>query len=252
MKIGIYGDSYTTSHGFHDLPTNWYNKLATLLNDTRGVTTINHYGKGGSSLYYSYRNFFDTQHENDLNIVLITGPGRHPFTVEFDTPGNSRTFTSKAHVESTIVDMAHMLTSNDIVKLKNVIGWFDASTDERYFKDVAELMVDKISATPNTIIYPCFSDSLTHEQFKQQNLDKHMNFMHSLWFRQCELLDIDPNTFTAVEKPTLCGHLSREFNEFFAHLLFKKIHTGKWDHAGFLDVTIKDPRKFYYENYKDE
>jgi hypothetical protein len=76
--------------------------------------------------------------------------------------------------------------------------------------------------------------------------------MHSLWFRQCELLGIDPNTFTALEKETLCGHLTEEFNIFFANMVYKKIQTGKWDHSGFLDVTIKKPRKFYYDNFKHE
>lgn len=252
MKIGIYGDSYTTSHGFHDQPTNWYNKLASLLSDIYDTVQINHHGLAGSSLYYSYRKFFDTYHENDLNIVLVTGPGRYPYTVELDTPGNSRTFTSKNHVESTVQQLSHMLTDNDIKKLNNVVGWFDASIDERYFQDVSELMVDKISSVSNTIVYPCFSDSFTIEQFKKQKLDKDMHFMHSLWYRQCELYNIDANSFTALEKPTLCGHLSTEFNEFFAHVLFKRIHTGKWDHTGFLDITLSQPRKFYYENYKDE
>lgn len=252
MKIGIYGDSYTTSHGFHDLPTNWYTKLANMLSDYNGPTTVNHHGRGGSSLYYTYRKFVDTNHENDINIVLVTEPNRYPHTVELTKPGNSRIFTNKEHVLSTIDNLSHILTDKDIKLLNSIIGWFDANIDDRYNKDVAELMVDKFSSTPNTVVYPCFSDSFTIEQFKKQGLDKDMHFMHSLWFRQCELFNIDPNTFTALEKKTLCGHLSMEFNVFFAEVLFKRIQTGKWDHRGMLDVTINQPRKFYYENFKDE
>jgi len=252
MKIGVYGDSYTTCHGLYDEPTNWYNKLASLLSDIRGPTTINHYGRAGSSLYYTYRTFFDTHHENDLNIVLITGPNRYPFIVQMEKPSHIRTFTSKQHVISTIDALADTLTNDELKKLNNVAAWFDACLDERYFNDVAELMVDKISSTSNTIVYPCFSDSFTREQFKKHNLNKDMHFMHSLWFRQCELLKIDTDSFTALEKKTLCGHLSIEFNVFFAEVLYKRVQTGKWDHTGLLDVTISQPRKFYYDNFKDE
>lgn len=252
MKIGIYGDSYTTPHGKFDVPTNWYNYLASLLSDTHGPTTINHYGRAGSSLYYTYRTFLDTNHENDLNIILVTGSSRYPHVVELSVPGNSRTFTSKQHVQSCFTDLAHMLTKDDIIKLNSVIGWFDASIDQKYFQDLAELMVDKLIISPNTILYPCFPDSFSSDQLKRQNLDKDIHFMHSLWFRQCELLGIDPNTFTALEKETLCGHLTEEFNIFFANMVYKKIQTGKWDHSGFLDVTIEKPRKFYYDNFKHE
>lgn len=251
MKIGIYGDSYTTSHGFHDLPTNWFNKLASLMSDIYGPIQINHHGVGGSSLYYTYRKFIDTHHTNDINIVLATGPYRYPYTLELDKPGNSRQFTSKEHVQGTMHELSHILTDNDIIKFNNAINWFDSNT-EQYLADVAELMVDRMDTIPNTILYPCFSDSFSEGQFKKHGLDKDIHFMHSLWFRQCELFNIDPSTFTALEKKTLCGHLSMEFNVFFANLLFKKIQTGKWDHRGMLDVTINQPRKFYYENFKDE
>jgi hypothetical protein len=183
---------------------------------------------------------------------LVTGSGRFPYPVELSVPGNTQHFTSKDHVTSTIESLKHVIDDNDLVNLNNVIGWFEASTNERYFKDVAELMVDKISALSNTVLYPCFSDSFNTQQFKEHGLDKDIHYMHSMWFRQCELLDIDPNTFTAQEKEPLCGHLSIEFNMFFANMLFKRIQTGKWDHSGFFDVTIKHPRKFYYDNFKDE
>lgn len=253
MKIGIYGDSYTTPTGFHDQPTNWYNKLASLLSDTHGVPVdINHYGLAGSSLYYSYKKFFTTHHRNDLNIILITGPNRFPFTVQFSTPGHVRAFTNKEHVLGTIDTLSGQMTDDDLKKLNSIVGWFDACFDEQYFNDVAELMVDKLSTVSNTIVYPCFSDSFSPAQFEKHGLDKVVHYMHSLWVRQCELLKINPNGFTAVEKETLCGHLSTEFNVFFANILFKKIKTGSWDHSGFFDVTINHPRDFYYENFNHE
>ena len=251
MKIGIYGDSYTTCHGIYEQPTNWYNKLASLLSDIHGKVTINHHGVSGSSLYYTYRKFIDTHHDNDINIVLATGPNRYPYTLELDKPGNSRQFTSKEHVQGTMQELSHILTDNDIIKFNKAINWFDSNT-ERYLADVAELMVDRMSTIPNTILYPCFSDSFSSMQFEKHGLDKVVHYMHSLWFRQCELLKINPNGFTAVEKETLCGHLSIEFNLFFAQVLFKKIHTGQWDHSGFFDVTINHPRSFYYENFNYE
>jgi hypothetical protein len=252
MKIGIYGDSYTTPHGKFDAPTNWYNHLASLLSDTHNSTTINHYGRAGSSLYYSYRKFLDTNHENDLNIILVTGPGRYPHVVELSVPGNSRTFTCKEDVQHYLNTQQQMLSKDDVVMLNDIIGWFNASIDYKYFQDMSELMVSKLDSVKNTILYPCFSDSLNKEQLKKLDLDKDIHYMHSFWFRQLEIFGIEPNTFTAIETKNLCGHLTEEFNIFFANMVYKKIQTGKWDHSGFLDVTIKKPRKFYYDNFKHE
>ena len=253
MKIGIYGDSYTVSHGDFYRPTNWYNKLASLLSEIHGTTTINHYGLAGSSVYYTYRKFLDTHHENDLNIVLLTGPGRFPHTVELSVPGNSQVFTCKEQVQGCIEHLNDMLTEDDLVNLNNVISWFDASKEgHRYFVDMSDLMTDKIENTPNTIIYPCFSDSFTNKRFANHKLDKDMHYMHSLWFRQLELLDIEVDNFTAQETEHLCGHLVPEFNVFFANMLYKRIKTGKWDISGFLDVKINGSRNIYYNNYNHE
>lgn len=253
MKIGIYGDSYTTSHGDFYRSSNWYNELSELIaKDQHVPVNINHHGRAGSSVYYTYRKLLDTYHENDLNIVLLTGPGRFPFTVELSVPGNSQTFTCKEQVHGCIQLLNNILTEDDIKKLNNVISWFDASDDHRYFTDVSDLMTDKIESIPNTIVYPCFSDSFTPERFSKYGLDRDIHYMHSLWFRQLELLDIEVNDFTAQETENLCGHLVPEFNLFFANMVFKRIKTGKWDISGFLDVKINGPRKLYYSNYNHE
>jgi hypothetical protein len=224
-----------------------------LSKDANTEVAINHHGKGASSVYYTYRKFLDTSYENDLNVVLISGPQRFPHIVELSVPGNTQAFTCKEQVQGSIETLDNILTDSDRVKLNNVIGWFDATKKEdQYFIDMSDLMISKIEECSKTILYPCFSDSFTPERFKKHKLDKDIHFMHSLWVRQLEVMGIEVNNFSAQETDKLCGHLVPEFNLFFANMVFKKIKTGKWDNTGFFDVTIKEPRKIYYNNYKHE
>ena len=188
-----------------------------------------------------------------MNVVLISGPQRYPHVVELSVSGNDQTFTCKEQVHGCIENLDNILTDYDRNKLNDVIGWFNATKKEfEYFSDMSDLMTDRIEECSKTILYPCFSDSFTPARFEKHKLDKDIHFMHSIWFRQLEVMGIEANNFTAQETEKLCGHLVPEFNLFFANMVFKKIKTGKWDNTGFFDVTIKEPRKIYYNNYNHE
>lgn len=261
MKIGIYGDSYayaTTTN-----PVKWFELLAEKLEnnepvkkswwpffkkkESKPITTeknqVSVYSKGGSSLFYTYQQFVKTNAEHDLNIVLVTGANRYPKTLRIN--GYDYVFTTESHIES-LVKTIKTLSVTDMKALADVKAWFRASHSE-FNVEMQELMLQKMETLhDNTIFYPCFSDSFTKERCEKMGLEHGVNEMHTLWYRQLELLGLSSDA-PLDESENICGHLGPEFNEFFAEVLYKRIKTGKWDHSGLLDVTLKNPKEFYYK-----
>ena len=196
MKIGIYGDSYTTPNGRFDVPTNWYNQLVWLLkhdsnSDLRHIEPkITHHGLGGSSLYYSYKKFTESAHLNDLNIFLVTSLNRFPTCLSLSIHnGRDWPFTCESQVHSFKETWKDELSENDNSRLDDLAAWFRV-VDGQYNIDMAELMLDKMeSMNTNTIFYPCFSDSFSDTRYKKYKLDKTLNHMHTMLYiyRQSQL-----------------------------------------------------------------
>lgn len=243
MRLGIYGDSYASAFGNTlTAPTNWFNILAKNMKATKVVN----YAKPASSLYFSFKRFLETQHLHDFVVFLITEPHRYPNPITLGTR-NDCYVSGPVHIDNLLKTP---IGPKDRANLEQLRGWF-SSSDEKFNEDMSDLMLDKIESSrkENMIIYPCFINSFSKERFARYKLDSELHPMHSFWHRQMELYGINHETFTALEKDTLCGHLCHEFNEFFADLLINKIKTNKWDHSKFFDVTIKEPKTYYYRNW---
>lgn len=249
MKLGIYGDSY--AHCNAKNKSFWVNVLASLLSKPSDEVKIYNYAQAGSSLYFSYKNFRETHHQHDLNIFLVTEPSRYP--AKFKPSFSTREFclTGIVNIEQIEIDFYEKLTEEEKILLNDLRSWFKVSP-EPYMADMADIMVESIEKlNNNTIIYPCFINSLKDDKFKKFNLDKYLHPMHSFWYRQLELFDIEYKNFRALEKHTISAHLTVEFNEFFAKVLYSKITTGKWDHSGFFDIKIEKPKTYYYYNWDE-
>lgn len=248
MKIGIYGDSYADCNP--NISTAWPNILSKkLMNYYSNNFEVINYAKAGSSLYFSYKNLLDTYTKHDLIIFLVTEPHRYP--IPFKSIKSQQTFyiTCFEHVKQIEHDLINLLEINEYEFLQNLKGWFLAS-NETYNNDISELILNQIERmSKNTILYPCFTDSFSVTRFAKYKLDRTLHPMHSFWYRQLELLGIEPNNFTAQEKSTLQGHLTPEFNEYFANVLYSKITTGDFDHRNFFDISIKYSKEYYYKNW---
>jgi hypothetical protein len=221
--------------------------LQTLLSaDTK--VSIDNYAKGGSSLYFSYKNFLVTQHRYDLVLFLATEPHRYPISFETQAAiGKKFYITGIPHIDQ--LKLSLKLTSGEIEFLDSLKGWFSASS-QPYNDDMADIILDKVEYLhKNVIIYPCFTQSFKKERYKKYNLDPYLHPLHCFWHRQLELFDIDHVNFSAQEKKTLACHLTPEFNQYFAKVLYSKITTDKYDHSGFFDITIKEPKTHYYSNW---
>ena len=264
MKIGIYGDSYASANS--PSAVKWYELLAKKLENVPTTTikrkwwqlapsvetpkqenTLSIYSLAGSSLFYTYQQFVSTCQNQDLNIVMVTGPGRYTKKLKLPSVQTEMVVTGEAHLDSVLEMFATRLSPSDRNRVAYLRGWFK-SVDDDFCNTAADLMIDKMkSIHSNTIFYPCFSDSFSIERFKQEGLRQQLHHAHQMWHRQLELLGKDANTFGEQESENMCGHTGPEFNEYFADVLYKKITTGNWDHSKFFDVTLTHPYNYYYK-----
>ena len=246
MKIGIYGDSFADP-GSGEYTHSWVNYLVKLIEqDTKQSIQVDNYARGGSSLYFSYKNLLETGKKYDLVIFLATEPHRYPNPVTImDRPIY---ITSIPHIENIENTQAGKLPKDTLELFRNLRGWFLVPNFE-FNEDMSDLMMNEIEKLHhNIIIYPCFINSFKEERFKRYKLDSKIHPCHSFWFRQAELFEMDIHT-NCDEKLTLFGHLTPEFNKYFAKVLFSKYKTGNWDHSGFFDITIDKPKTYYYRNW---
>lgn len=252
MKIAIYGDSFAKPT-VKNSTTSWINLLSTKLSDNiKEKITIDNYSASGSSLYFSYKNFIATCKNYDLVIFLATEPHRYTVPSKFRSSLIPIHITSNLQVDQLEKDLFDKLNQNEKDFLKNLRGWFNAS-DQKYNLEIADILLSNIeNKHNNVIIYPCFNASFTDLRFKNYNIDPDIGPLFGFWLRQMELFNINEDEFTDLifyEKPTISTHLTPEFNDFFAKLLYNKIIYGTYDYTGFFDIKIKMPKNFFYKKW---
>jgi hypothetical protein len=71
MKIGVFGDSYAEHTAANPAHLEWWQYVQQCPN-----IEIDNYGFGGSSLYYTWKQFHTHQHKYDKVIVCLTKPNR--------------------------------------------------------------------------------------------------------------------------------------------------------------------------------
>lgn len=245
MKLGIYGDSYADAKN-KSSSICWYNILAKKISND---VEISNHAEAGSSLYFSYKKFLETQHQYDFVIFLVTEPHRYPVKFLPKKAKINGHITSIPHIENILTNFSKELNQEEKIFLHNLKGWFKAS-DQSYNLEIADVLLNNVEQIrTDTIIYPCFFQSFTRERFIKYKLDPDLHPMHSFWIRQMDLLNIDIKNFTAIEKDTLAGHLTPEYNEYIAKMFLSKIKTGIYDHNGLFDITITQPKTHFYKNW---
>jgi hypothetical protein len=146
MKIGVYGDSFADIHSNkHASHFAWHNQLTKLIPGS----TVESFGLGSSSLYYSYCKFLETHDQFDIIIFLVTESNRYTKRV-CDIAGSDRYFSNMLQVE-------HFLQSNDTKSkdkptLEFLKGWF-MMEDAEYNAAMADLMIEKMTGLHKNIIF---------------------------------------------------------------------------------------------------
>lgn len=242
MKIAVYGDSFACVHPDFKSACAfaWFNLLQELLPES----SITSYGKGASSVYYSYKKFLETHDQYDIIIFLVTEPNRYPKEY-LDSNNNSHHFHSLAGIEH------FMLTNKSMVDtrfLENLKGWFIMNDDE-YALDMSELMLKDIeNIRPNTIFFPCFTNSMI-----QERMDKCDNIsMFKILHMQFDKLNAVINVYDTMRDndERLSCHFTPEFNKAIANSFAKRISTGQWNWNDLNNITLTNDLNYYYVKRK--
>lgn len=238
MKIGLYGDSFATSH-IPDNPNSWYRILADRYNAE--LTT---YAYGGTSVYWTYNNFLENYHKHDLNLVLITEPNR--YTKKSVLP-NAQYIPNLSNLELARSNLPNM-TYEQKEFARDLEGWYKVS-DEDFMQDMTDLMIqDMKSRFLNTIVFPCFSNSFTQDRNKSMNMDNDV-YLYKLCEYQTQQLKISDSKFSAMQevKDTMCAHLGPELNKFLADVMYEGLLNTRWSFAGLENIKLQHPVTYYYE-----
>ena len=150
MKIAIYGDSFAASNG----PTSWTSILKTKFD-----TTV--YALGGSSLFWSYKNFIATYKNFDTIIFLVTDFGRLYVADK-----------NIAHAVCNLFCVEHSLKTSLDASLFNIFNaakqYYTYLQEEEYELSMHYLMIEKIQnlckeSNKKLILVPCMWSSLRPE-----------------------------------------------------------------------------------------
>jgi hypothetical protein len=240
MNIGIYGDSFAFYN--KNCPEfNWTTILGKKFTDS----TVNHYGKYSTSVYYSYKMFLDKYYKNDINIFLVTNPSRYTKTIKINNQELILAYINS--VESYKKENIKNLLPIDVKILDDLIGWY-ISSDQEFLSTASELMINQIQALDNKVIFfPCFKDSLTNEQYKKYEIPQE-HYMSNYVQQIKKILNMTEPDVSHLERSTVISqHLTPEFNHFVADFMYKKITTGFWDFSNFQNIKIEYPREYYYK-----
>lgn len=238
MKIAVYGDSFAYSR--NSLDTSWFSLLGKKLN-----CTVDTYGCSGTSVYYSYKQFMNSSYSDyDYIIFLVSEPSRYYNKVEFTT-GDSFYLTGINDIEW--FKNFPGFGPTDIELLNDIETWYKV-TDFNYVADMAELMMDSICSIRNDVIFaPCFETSFSEKwKLKEPNTIP----LFELMLKQIELLGKTSLTFDLITREdhnVMSAHLTPEFNEFVADVMYDRITTGKWDFSELDNVKLLHKQDYYYK-----
>ena len=239
IKLGIYGDSYGVKN--ENRYTSWVDIVAKQL----GVP-YNNYCKSASPLFYSYTQFLETNTQHDIVIFLVTLPYRYTKSITLDVTGKREHYISGIHNIEYLIKRHTNLTDADKKLLNSLKNWFWIM-DEDFFKVAQKLIVDDIIARrPDTVIVPCFYESLTSDQYENFGLVGHDHFYH-LTELQCRSLDLPMNRYHdyAENLDIMNGHLTPELNNIVGNLIYNRINNGTWSEF----PTDLIEHEFTYEEY---
>jgi hypothetical protein len=163
MKIGIFGDSYSSTYGYEQR-VKLYPSWSFMLSENYDVRN---FSKNGSSLYYMKLLFDKHQQDFDKIIFCITAPGRLEFKVD-TLKNNSKYDPWYQHIPTIHIIQSRLtipeLTELDKKRYKILYEYLLEIQDierERYYH--AMLVKDIVNQRPDTILIPAFPTSLTDQ-----------------------------------------------------------------------------------------
>lgn len=238
MRIGVYGDSFAETYpGSKHLA--WFNQLPKFIPGAK----VKSYGKGGSSVFYSYNLLLQTHLNFDYIIFLVTDPNRYTKPIVID--GDPMFPHSIAEVEYLLRNKP--VTPSQRKLLESLKSYFIEIMDEDYNQQMAELMLMHIeSINPNVLFFPCFPNSLSNSRLAKIGLPHNNSTLGAIVSNQSVLLGIDDIGNYQENINTISCHFTEEFNLGIAELFATKIKNDIWNWKAINHVKLEHDRKHYY------
>ena len=152
MNIGIYGDSYACHNDWVYAENGIRKSWVDYIKDHHIVTN---YSFSGSNLSYTHDKVCQYHNLHDVNIVLITNPGR------LYLPNLEMVFKFTPGLHYVETELANITNKNDINILQAAKDYYIYIENRHEIEKFHYLMIENIRHTvPNSIIVPCFPISM--------------------------------------------------------------------------------------------
>jgi hypothetical protein len=226
MKIAFYGNSFAEDEGHK--PESWLDKLARKFN-AEWVS----FGKGGSSLYYSYDKFLKNHKDYDLNIFVVTHWQNYNKEITLFFKDATRTQfrpNSLNNVEEMLERNGDKLESASIEMLNYMKGWFIVA-DEEYMILTWELMLKHMETLDPKIVYIA-SGNFYDKDFIHSDSNRRQQLgyrgLYEYDHRQKKDLGVHNIAPQLEEKPDmLTNHFTPDTTTVVADSVYSLITTGK-------------------------
>jgi len=212
--MAIYGDSFAdpTSNTTSLEEKGWTNLL-------KKHYDVTNYAAYGSSVYYSYTNFINTQSQYDTIIFVTTNPGRWhiPYTI-----GNlDLHFNAPTTIDSIFKKFDSSITPTIYKKLKVLKDYYiylqegqEYTVDETFCK----LMIRDIrQIRPDAIIIP-WNDMCAYQRFFWNCFNDEINVEY-----------LARNIFNSIFETNIICHVSSEVNQIIFENIKTALDTSKWE-----------------------
>lgn len=241
-RIGIYGDSWADPFHGHDL-----NPSLTSRAWCRRFSNADIYGKGGSSIYHSYKIFMSTHEKYDKVIFVATNPGRWHLPIKtqgqefhLNAPGTVRYFREQGYKR-------HNLTmSLELNKqLQTLEDWYIELSDFNTDQDLCLLMIEKIQSTrPDAIIVSSHNAGWFNDWSMRDRY--YMPMCQSFGDRYSQKVIDNIGIMPYPEKNMIC-HMTEETNEIvYNHMQYRLTH-GVWPEDTAVNVQHQHQPDYYWK-----
>lgn len=240
-KIGIYGDSWADPNHGHDSDPSLEN-LAWCKRFNQAVI----YGKGGSSIYFSYQMFMQTHERYDRIIFVATNPGRWHLPVytnnrefHFNAPGTVKHFREQGYKQNNLT-MTADLNSKLLALEQFYLELSDFATDQQ----ICSLMIDRVMAVrPDTILVMSHNAGWYNDWSLLSRY--YMPMCESFGSEYKIKVDRNHGVMPYPEKNMIC-HMTAETNEIVYNNMLHRLQHGTWPDTSFI-IQHQHKPEYYWE-----
>ena len=228
MKIAIYGDSYVANFFNADL-----NDDISYVEMLYKKYSIENYGRGGSSLFFSYQQFLNSHRSYDRIIFVATSPGRFYIDAKTNPTLERRHIAGIGHVEDAINFYAN--SPSNLKVFKAIKDYMLYARNDNEVMAFHNLMLNDIKIKrPDVILFD-----------RQQYEDTDFNFWNKLKDQIVSVYD----DYIDVRH---C-HFSKEKHLIFYNMLEDSLSTGKEiDYSNLLNVKPSKSFEEYFVNKEQD